>query len=49
MREAGVEELSAVVPAAVAAAVHAALQTPPRPGRGGAGRGRFEDQEDEGG
>ena len=31
MREAGVEELSRVVPAGVAAAVHSALHSPPRP------------------
>ena len=34
MREAGVEELSRVVPAGVAAAVHAALHSPPRRVRG---------------
>ena len=46
MREAGVEELARVVPAGVAAAVHAALQAPPRPAREGrrpAGRDEEED------
>ncbi len=43
MREAGVEDLGRVVPAGVAAAVHAALHSPPRP----SGQRRRESGEDE--